>query len=57
MMFGSVRYKKWDPGIAWFKFWGRQAIWEIESPLEKVIVIRVVQQQSWWFLPKFFVIY
>ena len=49
-MFGRVQYKQWDPGIAWFQFWGQQAIWEIESPLEKVIVIRVVQQQTWWFL-------
>ena len=42
MMFIRVQYKQWDPGIAWFQFWKQQAVWEIESPLEKVIVIRVV---------------
>ena len=42
MMFGRMQYKQWGPGIAWFQFWEQQEIWEIESPLEKVIVIRVV---------------
>ena len=41
MMFERVQYKQWDPGIAWFQFWGQQAVGDIESPLEKVIVIRV----------------
>ena len=41
MMFGRVQYKQWDQGIVWFQFWGKQAIGDIESPLEKVIVIRV----------------
>ena len=50
MMFGRVHYKKWDPGIAWFQFWGQQVVMEIESPLEKVSVIIVVQQQAWCFL-------
>ena len=50
MMFGRVQYKQWDLGIAWFQFFGQQAVCEIELPLEKVIVIRVVQQQAWWFL-------
>ena len=26
MMFGRVQYKQWDPGIAWFQFWGKQEI-------------------------------
>ena len=50
IMFGRVKYKKWDSGIAWFQFWGQQAVGDIESPLEKVIVIRVEQQQAWRFL-------
>ena len=44
MMFGRVKYKQWDPGIVWFQFWGQQAVGDIESPLEKVIVIRVLSQ-------------
>ena len=44
MIFLRVQYKQWDPGIAWFQFWGKQAAGDIESPFEKVIVIRVVQQ-------------
>ena len=40
-MFGGVQYKKWDPGIACFQFWGKQAVGDIKSPLEKVIAIRV----------------
>ena len=34
----------------WFQFWGKQAVGDMESPLEKVIVIIVEQQQEWWFL-------
>ena len=41
MMFGRVQYKQWDPCIAWFQFWGQQAIRDIESPLDNVILIRV----------------
>ena len=37
-----------------FKFFGKQAEWEMDSPLDKVILIRVVQQQAWWFLSKIF---
>ena len=37
-------------GIAWFQFWGQQAVGDIESPLEKVIVIRVEKKKTWWFL-------
>ena len=43
MMFGRMQYKQWDPGIVWFPFWGKQIVWEVESPFEKMIVIRVVQ--------------
>ena len=49
-MFGRVQYKQWDPGIAWFQFLAQQAVGDIESPLEKVIVIRVEHQKEWWFL-------
>ena len=41
LMFRKVQYKQWDLGIAWFQFWGKQAVGDIKSPLEKVIVIRV----------------
>ena len=34
VIFGRVQYKQWDPSIAWFQFWGQQAVCEIESPLE-----------------------
>ena len=49
-MFGRVQYKQWDLGIALFQFWGQQAVGDFKSPLEKVIAIRVEQQQAWWFL-------
>ena len=35
-----------------FNFFGKQAVWGMDSPLNKVILIRVVQQQAWWFLLK-----
>ena len=50
MVFGRTQYKQWDPGIAWFQFWGKQAIGDIESPLEKMILIKVKQQKTWWFI-------
>ena len=50
MMFGRVQYKQCDPGLSWFQFWGKQTVGDIESPLKKVIVIRVEQQQAWCFL-------
>ena len=50
MMFERVQYKQWDLSIAWFQFWGKQAVGYIESPLEKAILIRLDQQQEWWFL-------
>ena len=30
----------------WFKLWGQQAALEIYSPLDKMFVIKVVQQQG-----------
>ena len=41
----------------WFQFLGQQAALEIYSPLEKIIVIRVVQKQAWWFLFEIFLRY
>ena len=53
-----VQYKKWDPKIVFspidFKFLGKQEVWEMDSLLNKVILIRVVQQQAWWILSKIF---
>ena len=37
-----------------FKFFGKQAVSEMDSPIKKVILIRVVQQQEWWFLSQIF---
>ena len=54
----GVQYKQWDPGIVFtpidLKIFGKQAVWEMDSPLNKVILIRVVQHQAWWFLSKIF---
>ena len=50
MMFEMMQYKQWDPDIAWFQFWGQQEVGDIESPLEKVIVIRLEKKKVWWFL-------
>ena len=53
-----VQCKQWDLGIVFspidFKFFGKQAVWEMDSTLKKVMLIRVVQQQVWWFLSKIF---
>ena len=38
----------------WFQLLGQQVTLEIYSPLDKMIVIRVVQQQEWWFLSEIF---
>ena len=42
----GVQCKQWDLGIVFspidFKFFGKQTVWEIETPLENVIVIIVV---------------
>ena len=52
----GVQYKQWDPRIVFspidFNFFGKQAEWEID--LNKVVLIRALQQQAWWFLSKFF---
>ena len=44
----GVQCKQWDPGIVFnpldFKFFGKQSVWEMDSPFNKVILIRVVQQ-------------
>ena len=50
MMFGRVQNKQCDLGIAWFKFWKKQVVGDIESPLEKVIVMSIEKKQAWWFL-------
>ena len=43
----GVQYKQWNPRIVFsridFKFLGKQEVWEMDSPLNKVILIRVVQ--------------
>ena len=43
----GVQCKKWDPRIVFslidFKFFGKQAVWEMDSPFNKVMLIRVVQ--------------
>ena len=54
----GVQYKQWDPGIVFspidFKFFGKQAVWEMYSPFNNVILIRVFQQQEWRFLSEIF---
>ena len=54
----GVQYKQWDLGIVFspidFIYLGKQEVWEMEYPLNKVILIRVVKQQAWWFLSKIF---
>ena len=47
----GVQCKQWDPGIVFSpidsKFFGKQEVWEMDSTLNKVTLIRVLQQQSW----------
>ena len=54
----GVQYKQWDPGTIFspidFNFFKKQAVWETDSPLNKLILIRVVQHQEWCFLSKIF---
>ena len=54
----GVQCKQWDPGIVFspmdFNFFGKQAVRGMDLPLNKVILIRLVQQQAWWFLSKIF---
>ena len=42
----GVQYKQWDPRIVFspsdFKFFGKQTVWEIDSPINKVILIILV---------------
>ena len=42
----GVQYKQWDLGIGFsptgFKCFGKQEVWEMDSPLNKVILIRLV---------------
>ena len=49
-----VQYKKLDPEIVFspidFKIFGKQAVWEMDYPINKVMLIIVVQQKAWWFL-------
>ena len=54
----GVQYKQWDPGIVFspidFKLFGKQAVWEMDYPFNKVMLIRVVQQKEWCFLYEIF---
>ena len=47
----GVQYKQWDPGIFFspidFNFFGKQVVWEMDSPLNKFILTIVVQNQEW----------
>ena len=58
LLIDGVKCKQCDLKIIFtpidFKLFGRHAVWEMDSPCKKVILIRVVQQQSWWFLSKIF---
>ena len=42
----GVKYKQWDPGIVFgpidFKFFGKQVVWEMDSPINKVMLSRLV---------------
>ena len=42
----GVQYKQWDTRIVFspidFNFFGKKAVWEMDSPLNKVILIRLV---------------
>ena len=54
----GVQCKQWDPGIVFspidFKLFGKQEVCEMDSPLNKVMLNNIVQQQAWWFLSKIF---
>ena len=54
----GVQYKQRDPRIVFspidFKFFEKQAVSKMDSPLNKVILIKLVQHQAWWFLSKIF---
>ena len=42
-----VQYKQWDPGIVFsridFNFFGKQEVWEMDSKINEVILIRLLQ--------------
>ena len=54
----GVQCKQWDPGIVLspidFKLFGKQGVWEMNSPVNKVMLVRVVKQKAWWFLSEIF---
>ena len=54
----GVQYKQWDLGIVFtpidFNFLGKQEVWEMDSPLNKVILIKVVQKKECSFLSQIF---
>ena len=54
----GVQCKKWDPRIVFSpidsKLFRKQAIWDMDSTINKVTLIRVVQKKAWWFLSKIF---
>ena len=54
----GVQCKQWDPVIVFSsidsKLFRKQEVWEMESPLNKLMLIILVQQQEWWFLSKLF---
>ena len=54
----GMQCNQWDPRIFFcpidFNFLGKQVVWWMDSPLNIVILIRLVQQKAWWFLSKIF---
>ena len=56
----GVQCKQWDPGIVFspidFKFFGKKSVWEMYSPLNKVMLIRLVQQKAWSILSEIFMV-
>ena len=54
----GVQCNQWDPGIVFspidLKFFGKQEVWEMDSTINKVTLLRVVQNKAWWFLSKIF---
>ena len=54
----GVQCKQWDPGIVFspidFKLFGKQVVWEMDSQINKVMLITIVHHQEWWFLSKIF---
>ena len=54
----GVQYKQWDHGIVFspidFNSFGKKEVWQMDSPVNKVILIILMQHQAWWFLSKIF---